>query len=54
LTKPEHASRAQQTGRLLRTENGASVAADLIEQVLRGENDSLTPGLEEPVYAACN
>jgi UDP:flavonoid glycosyltransferase YjiC (YdhE family) len=54
LTKPEHASRAQQTGRLLRSENGAGVASDLIEQVLQSENGLMAPALEEPVYAACN
>jgi rhamnosyltransferase subunit B len=54
LTKPEHASRAQETGKLLRSENGAGAAADLIEQVLQSENGLLAPGLEEPVYAACN
>ncbi len=54
LTKPEHASRAQQTGKLLRSENGAGVAADLIEQVLQSENGLLAPVIEEPVYAACN
>jgi len=54
LTKPEHASRAQATGKLLRTENGAGVAADLVEQVLQGANALNSPGLEEPVYASCN
>src|SRR6185295_97366 len=37
LTKPEHTSNARETGRLLRMENGAAVAADLIEQVLQAE-----------------
>jgi UDP:flavonoid glycosyltransferase YjiC (YdhE family) len=36
LTKPEHTSKARETGKLLRRENGAAVAADLIEQVLQG------------------
>ena len=35
LTKPEHASNARETGKLLRKENGAAVAVDLIEQVLK-------------------
>jgi UDP:flavonoid glycosyltransferase YjiC (YdhE family) len=51
LTKPEHASKAQQTAMLLRNENGAAVAADLIEQVLE---DVTTQGAEETVYAACD
>jgi UDP:flavonoid glycosyltransferase YjiC (YdhE family) len=33
LTKPEHTDKARETGKLLRMENGASVAVDLIEQV---------------------
>jgi rhamnosyltransferase subunit B len=51
LTKPEHTNKANEIGRRLRTENGAPVAADLIEQVLKGE--AREPA-EEPVYAACN
>jgi rhamnosyltransferase subunit B len=55
LTKPEHANKARETGQLLRRENGAAVAADLIEQVLKDE-DSLTKaqGAGEPIYAACD
>jgi rhamnosyltransferase subunit B len=52
LTKPEHASKAQEIGKLLRNENGAAVAADLLEQVL--EDNVTTQGAEEPVYAACD
>ncbi len=51
LTKPEHASNARETGKLLRSENGAAVAADLIEDVLQ---DLRSPHSEEPVYAACD
>jgi UDP:flavonoid glycosyltransferase YjiC (YdhE family) len=54
LTKPEHTSKARETGRLLRRENGAAVAADLIEQVLRAEDGVIAAGPEEPVYAACD
>jgi UDP:flavonoid glycosyltransferase YjiC (YdhE family) len=53
LTKPEHATRARETGRLLRKENGAAVAADLLEQVLKNEAGP-TEGAEEPAYAACD
>ena len=54
LTKPEHASRAYETGKLLRSENGAAVAGDLIEQVLQGGEGVMAPDSEEPVYAACD
>ena len=54
LTKPEHTSKARQTSRLLRMENGARVAADLIEQVLQTEDVAIAAGPEEPVYAACD
>jgi UDP:flavonoid glycosyltransferase YjiC (YdhE family) len=54
LTKPEHTTKAQQAGKLLRRENGAAVAADLIEQVLEGNDGAMAPGEEEPVYAACD
>ena len=57
LTKPEHTSNARETGRLLRMENGAAVAVDLIEQVLKAEGSVMAPtpqGPEEPVYAACD
>jgi UDP:flavonoid glycosyltransferase YjiC (YdhE family) len=54
LTKPEHTSKARTIGGLLRMENGAAVAADLIEQVLQGEDGAIAAGPEEPVYAACD
>jgi UDP:flavonoid glycosyltransferase YjiC (YdhE family) len=54
LTKPEHTSKAREMGRLLRMENGAAVAADLIEQVLQAEDGAMAAGPEEPVYAACD
>jgi rhamnosyltransferase subunit B len=54
LTKPEHTSNARETGRLLRKENGAAVAADLIERVLQAEGGVMASGPEEPVYAACD
>jgi rhamnosyltransferase subunit B len=54
LTKPEHANKARATGQLLRRENGATVAADLIEQVLKDEDSVTTQGAEEPIYAACD
>ncbi|HUS09362.1 MAG TPA: glycosyltransferase [Pyrinomonadaceae bacterium] len=55
LTKPEHANKSRETGQFLRKENGAVVAVDLIEQVLKDE-DSLTKaqGVGEPIYAACD
>ena len=52
LTKPEHANKARETGKLLRSENGAAVASDLIEQVLKVGEDLMTPDPKEPVYAA--
>ena len=53
LTKPEHASHAYEVGKLLRSENGAAVAGDLIGQVLQREG-VMAPDPEEPVYAACD
>lgn len=52
LIKPDYAIKANQVGKLLRQERGASVASDLIEQVLQGEDAVLAPGREEPVYAS--
>ncbi|HYU98544.1 MAG TPA: glycosyltransferase [Pyrinomonadaceae bacterium] len=54
LTKTEHTSKARKSGGLLRMENGAAVAADLIEQVLQAEDGAIAAGPEEPVYAACD
>ncbi|MGH9874684.1 MAG: glycosyltransferase [Pyrinomonadaceae bacterium] len=51
LTKPEHTSKARETGRLLRMENGAAVASDLIEKVLHADDAVTTAKLKEPVYA---
>jgi UDP:flavonoid glycosyltransferase YjiC (YdhE family) len=52
LTKPDYKNRAQEVGRLLRQENGAAAACNLIEEVLREELDVLLPTLEEPAYAS--
>lgn len=52
LTKADYKNRAQETGRSLRAENGAAAACDLIEEVLREEQDVLLPTLEEPAYAS--
>ena len=52
LIKRDYATKANEVGKLLRQENGASVASDLIEQVLQGEDVGAAPRLEEPVYAS--
>jgi rhamnosyltransferase subunit B len=52
LTKAEYKNRAREVGRLLRQENGAAAACDVIEEVLREEPDVLLPTLEEPAYAS--
>lgn len=52
LTKRDYASKANEVGKLLRQENGAGAASDLIEQVLQGDNAVIAPALEEPVYAS--
>ena len=44
LTNPEHTSKARETARLLGMENGAAVAADLIEQVLQAEDGVIAAG----------
>ena len=54
LTKPEHTSKASETGKLIRVENGAAVAVDLIEEVLQAEHGVKGAKPEEPVYAACD
>jgi UDP:flavonoid glycosyltransferase YjiC (YdhE family) len=54
LTKPEHAQRARETGEQIRTEKGASVACDLIEQMFSDESTVTEQRAEEPVYAACD
>jgi MGT family glycosyltransferase len=53
LTRPDYAARAKEVGKLLRKENGARVASDLIEQVLQGANPA-SSAIEEPVYASSN
>lgn len=52
LTQADYQNRAHEIGQLLRQENGAAVACDLIEDVLREEEDVLLPQLEEPAYAS--
>jgi rhamnosyltransferase subunit B len=52
LTKADYTNRAHETGRLLRQENGAAAACDLMEEVLREEQDVSAPQLEEPAYAS--
>jgi len=52
LNKPDYASKANEVGKLLRRENGAGLASDLIEQVLQGDHVTIAPTSEEPVYAA--
>lgn len=52
LSKPEYATNANKVGKLLRGERGASVACDMIEQILQVEAALTVPRLEEPVYAS--
>jgi UDP:flavonoid glycosyltransferase YjiC (YdhE family) len=52
FTMPDYATKANEIGKLVRQENGAAMASDLIEQVLQRENDLLPPQLEEPAYAS--
>jgi UDP:flavonoid glycosyltransferase YjiC (YdhE family) len=52
LIKPDYATKANEISKLLRQENGAGVASDLIEQVLQGDNLAIRPAPEEPVYAS--
>ena len=52
LTKRDYAAKSREVGKLLRQESGASVASDLIEQFLLGEDTVTAPRLEEPVYAS--
>jgi rhamnosyltransferase subunit B len=52
LSKRNYAARANAVGKLLRQERGASVATDLIEQALQGEDAVMAPRLEEPIYAS--
>ncbi len=52
LTKADYTTRAREIGRLLRQENGAAAACDLIEEVVRGEQNVSASQLEEPAYAS--
>lgn len=52
LTMAGFANRANEIGELLRRENGAATASDLIEQVLEREHDLPVPQFEEPAYAS--
>ena len=52
LTQRGYAVKANEIGKLLRKENGAAIASDLIEQVLEREHDLLLPQSEEPAYAS--
>jgi UDP:flavonoid glycosyltransferase YjiC (YdhE family) len=54
LTKSNYATKAFDVGKLLRREDGAGVASDLIEQVLQGAKSVRATPLEEPVYASSN
>jgi UDP:flavonoid glycosyltransferase YjiC (YdhE family) len=54
LNNPDFVRKAQQAGERIRAENGASVAVDLIEQVLQAEAGMTARKVEEPVYAACD
>ena len=51
LSDPDYKNRAEEIGKLVRQENGAAAACDLIEQVLR-EQRVLVSQLEEPAYAS--
>jgi rhamnosyltransferase subunit B len=51
LSNLDYASRASETGRLLRQERGASLACDLIEKVLQN-GGLVSHRREEPVYAS--
>jgi rhamnosyltransferase subunit B len=52
MTKADYKKKAREVGQLLRQENGAAAACDLIEGVLREEEDILPALLEEPAYAS--
>lgn len=52
LNRADYKIRAKEIGRLLRQENGASVACDLIEEVLREQKHVPLPTVEEPAYAS--
>lgn len=52
LTNADYKNRAHQTGELLRQENGAATACDLIEQFMLEQPVVELPQLEEPAYAS--
>lgn len=52
FTMPGYVTKANEIGKLLRKENGAAIASDLIEQVLEREHDLSLPQSEEPAYAS--
>lgn len=52
LTRADYKNRAHEVAHLLRLENGAAAACDLIEDVLTEDQDVLLPQLEEPAYAS--
>ena len=52
LTKADYKNRAQETGTLLRAENGPATACDLIEQVLGEQQNFSQPQFKEPAYAS--
>jgi UDP:flavonoid glycosyltransferase YjiC (YdhE family) len=54
FSMPDYATRANEIGELVRRENGAAAASDLIEQVLHGEGEVLAAQLKEPAYASGN
>jgi UDP:flavonoid glycosyltransferase YjiC (YdhE family) len=51
---PDYATRANEIGELVRRENGAAAASDLIEQVLHREGEVLAAQFKEPAYASGN
>jgi UDP:flavonoid glycosyltransferase YjiC (YdhE family) len=52
FTMPDYAKRANEIGEIVRRENGAATACDLIEQVFQRESDGPVPHSEEPAYAS--
>lgn len=54
FSMPDYATRANEIGELVRRENGAAAASDLIEQVLHGEGEVLAAQFKEPAYASGN
>jgi len=52
LTNADYENNARKVGDLLRKENGAANACDLIEQVLHDQANVMLPALGEPAYAS--